>query len=61
MQAYQKQLFLLKALLNTYAMATRVKVNYLESSIISIDVALAKMELLPGLSFSKLEHNLSHT
>jgi hypothetical protein len=61
MQAYQKQLFLLKALLNTYAMATRVKVNYLKSSIISIDVALAKMELLPGLSFSKLEHNLSHT
>ena len=46
MQADAKQLHCLKALLNTFADATRLKVNYSKSSLIPINVPEEKVEIL---------------
>jgi hypothetical protein len=48
MEAGEQQLFFLKVMLHTCAMAMGLRVNYLKSSITPINVALDKMKLLAG-------------
>jgi len=48
LEACPRQLFVLKALLNSFADSTGLKVNYSKSSIYPINVAPEKMELLSG-------------
>jgi hypothetical protein len=46
MEACPKQLFFLKAVLNSYATSTGLRVNYNKSSMYPINVCLEKMEIL---------------
>jgi hypothetical protein len=46
MEACPKQLFFLKAVLNSYATSTGLRVNYNKSSMYLINVCLEKMEIL---------------
>lgn len=46
LQADAKQLYCLKALLNTFAEATRLKVNYSKSNIIPINISEDKVEIM---------------
>ena len=48
MQACSKQLLVLKALLNTFADSTGLKVNYNKSNMIPINVSEEKMQILAG-------------
>lgn len=48
MKADQKEIFCLKALLNTYAMCTGLKINFHKSSMIPINTDSTKMEVLAG-------------
>jgi hypothetical protein len=46
LEAFQKQLFFLKAILNTYVESTRLRVNYSKSNIYPINVSTEKMQIL---------------
>jgi hypothetical protein len=46
LEAYPKQLFFLKAILNSFASSTGLKVNYNKSNMYSINVPSDKMEIL---------------
>ena len=58
LQADVKQLHCLKALLNTYADATGLKVNYNKSSLIPINVSEEKVEILANTFQCKREYFL---
>lgn len=48
LEACQRQLFVLKALLNSFAQSTGLKVNYAKSNLVPINVSSEKLEILLG-------------
>jgi hypothetical protein len=55
MKASQRELFCLKALLESYALSTGLRINYTKSCLVPINTDSKKIELLTGLFGCKIE------
>jgi hypothetical protein len=55
MKASQRELFCLKALLESYALSTGLRINYAKSCLVPINTDSKKTELLAGLFGCKIE------
>jgi hypothetical protein len=56
MKACPRQLFVLKALLNTFANSTTLKVNYSKSNMIPINISMERLEHLAATFQCKARH-----